>query len=151
MQIILKAAKTAKISGVVLLAICTHETHLSNVKVQYDGGTPSYGICMVKQETAEFLGYHGKPEGLMDPATNAKYAALYLKYQHERYDGDWCKTVAAFNAGRYNESKIMPGYPRNLKYVNKVRKLLTKSSTENLVCGKTSTEEEYAEDNGPRL
>src|ERR1700722_2448059 len=124
-KIILGAAKSVKVSGAILVAICTHETGLSNIYIQ-DHGSPSIGICMVKYETATMLGYEGKPEGLMVPETNAYYAALYLKFQHDRYQ-NWCYAIAAYNAGRYNESKILPGHTRNLKYVRNVQKRMNKS------------------------
>lgn len=133
--IILAAAKAAKVSGSLLLAICMHESNLKNVEVPHDGGSPSYGICQVKLGTAQMLGYEGTGKGLMDPATNAKWAAAYVKYQKERYDGDWCKAVAAYNAGTYNESKVLPGYPRNLKYVRRVQKKLEEDLQDKLLCG----------------
>lgn len=121
-QIILSAAKSVKISGAILVAICSHETRLQNIMIQ-DNGSPTYGICQVKLATASMLGYQGSPEGLMDPETNAHYAALYLKFQHDRYK-NWCKAIAAYNAGRFNESQIIPGHPRNLKYLRRVQSLL---------------------------
>jgi len=123
--IILKAAKSVKISGPILLAICSHESGLQNIAIQ-DHGSPTYGICGVKYETATMLGYQGIPENLMNPETNAYYAASYLKYQYKRY-GNWCQAISAFNAGRYNESKIFPGHPRNLKYVKNIQKRLNEN------------------------
>lgn len=132
--IILSAAKAAKVSGQLLLAICLHESHLKNIEVPHDGGSPTYGICQVKLDTAKFLGYTGDGQGLMVPETNAKYAALYLKYQKERYDYDWCKATAAYNAGTYNESKKVPGKPRNLKYVRLVQQNLELDLQKKLSC-----------------
>lgn len=122
--IILAAAKAAKVSGALLLAICTHESGLNNVMVPHDGGTPTYGICQVKFDTAKMIGFSGKEEDLMIPRVNAKWAARYLKYQTDRYDDDWCKIAAAYNAGTYNESKKKPGCPKNLEYVRLVQKRL---------------------------
>jgi soluble lytic murein transglycosylase-like protein len=133
-HIILKAAKTAKISGVFLLAICTHETKLTNIQVLNDGGSTSYGICQVKYDTAKMLGYDGKPEGLMVPSVNAKWAAEYLKYQYDRYGGVWYRAVAAYNAGQYNESTKINGCPRNLKYVKKVQEKMPIHFREQLTC-----------------
>lgn len=133
--IILLAAKKAGVSGALLLAICSHESNLINVEVPHDGGSPSYGICQVKLGTAQMLGYTGTGKGLMDPKENAKWAANYVKWQKERYDYDWCKVTAAYNAGTYNESKVLPGYPRNLKYVRKVQKRLEIDLQSKLSCG----------------
>lgn len=123
--IILAAAAKVKISGALLLAICTYETNLTNITVYHDGDSPSYGICQVKYETAQMIGFKGKAEDLVNPKTNAKWAAKYVKYQTRRYGkDDWCRLTAAFNAGSYIESKKVPGKPINLKYVRRVQKKL---------------------------
>ena len=141
----------AKISGAILVAVCSHESGLRNTVVKNDGGSPSIGICQVKQETAVMLGYKGTPEGLMNPQTNAKYAAKYLKKQYDRYQ-NWCKAIAAYNAGRYNESLREPGHPKNLKYVLNVRKKLNKQFQKNVSCDKVSSgDKDVAENNGYRL
>lgn len=132
--IILTAAKVAKVSGPLLLAICMQESNLQNVIAPDDGGTPSYGICQVKLGTAQMLGYTGNGQGLMVPEENAKWAAEYLRYQKERYEHDWCKAVAAYNAGRYNPSTKSPGYPKNLKYVRKVQEKLKIDLQPRLAC-----------------
>lgn len=140
-SIILAAAKAAKVSGALLLAICTHESGLNNITVPHDGGTPSYGICQVKYDTAKMLGFSGKEKDLMLPKVNAKWAASYLKYQETRYDGDWCKIAAAYNAGTYNESKKKPGCPRNLTYVRNVQSKLHEDLQSNMECGTVKKEE----------
>ena len=132
--IVLAAAKVAKVSGTILLAICTHESGLKNITTQHDGGSPSIGICQVKYETAKMLGFTGEASGLENPKTNAKWAAEYLKYQYERYDHNWHKTISAYNAGSYNESNIVPGCAKNRKYVNAVKKHLDKNFQEMVKC-----------------
>lgn len=150
LQILTTAAKSAKVSAAILIAICSQETGLKNIVARHDGGSPSYGVCQIKYETASMLGYAGAPQGLMNPRTNAKYAALYLKWQHDRYS-NWCHAIAAYNAGRFNVSKIMPGYPRNLKYVKNVRKSLNKRLQRETSCDITSQEDFHvAENNGSR-
>lgn len=137
--IILAAAKAAKVSGVLLLAICGYESNLTNVVVYHDGKSPSYGICQVKYETAQMIGFKGKAESLISPTVNAKWAAKYLAYQGKRYgEDDWCKLVAAYNAGSYNESKKVPGKPRNLKYVRRVQKRLPDEFKPRLSCEKVA-------------
>lgn len=132
--LILSYAKLFKVSGPLLLAICMHETGLKNVKVPHDGGSPTFGVCQVKYDTAKMLGYTGKAEGLMVPKENVKWAAKYLKYQLDRYDNDHCKSVAAYNAGTYFESKSAPGKPTNLKYVKKVQNKLDEDLKRSLSC-----------------
>ena len=110
--ILLNAAKAAKVSGTLLVAICSHES--GNFRLNFaphDHGSPSFGICQVKEDTAKLFGFKGDPQLLMNPEINAKYAALYLRKQLERYSGDICKATAAYNAGRFNESKKSPGKP----------------------------------------
>lgn len=140
-SIILLAAKKAGVSGALLLAICTHESGLRNVLVPHDGGSPSYGICQVKYDTAKMIGFSGKEKDLMDPAINAKWAAEYLKFQKERYDGDWMKSTAAYNSGTYNESRKIPGCPRNLTYLKYVQKKLDEDLKHKLECGKEVDDE----------
>jgi soluble lytic murein transglycosylase-like protein len=139
--IILATAKTIGVPGFLLLAICTHESGLRNVIAPQDHGSPSFGVCQLKENTAKLLGYSGDGNGLMNPETNIRYAALYLKMQLDRYDGSWCQAVSAFNAGSYTESKIVPGKPRNLKYVQGVTLLLDDEHKDFLICGPRKVEE----------
>lgn len=135
-SIILAAAKAAKISGALLLAICTHESGLKNVIAPHDGGSASFGICQMKLQTAQILGFKGSEKDLMKPETNAKFAALYLKYQLDRYNNEWMKAVAAYNSGTYNESVKVPECPRNLKYIKNIQSKLDHSLKPYLNCGK---------------
>lgn len=134
-QIILATAKIVKVPGALLLAICMQETGLKNSVAPHDGGSPSVGICQVKLSTAQFLGFKGTHKDLMSPSTNAKYAALYLKYQLDRYSYDYCQATAAYNSGSFNESQKMPGYPRNLKYVRSVQNKMHPTHRYKLACG----------------
>lgn len=133
--IILLAAKKAAVSGMLLLAICTHESRLKNVLVERDGDSPTFGICQIKYETAKMMGFSGKEKDLMIPQINAKWAAIYLKFQFDRYDENWHMAAAAYNSGSYNESKKVPGCPRNLKYINKVKENLPKTLRSKMKCG----------------
>lgn len=161
--IILAAAKSIGVPGALLLAICSQETRLINVMVPNDNGAPSYGICMVQEGTARMMGYKGiatgplqpslrkgfkglmeplgKPMGLMDPTINARYAAKYLKEKLDDYEGDWCRSVAAYNAGTYNPSSKLPGKPRNYKYVKAVTLQLDEEHKDMLFCGSRKVEE----------
>lgn len=138
LSIIVLAAKVAKVSPELLLAICMHESGLKNVEVPHDGGSPTYGICQVKLGTAQMIGYKGTGKGLMNPTENAKWAAEYLKWQMERYNGNYCKAVSAYNAGTYNESDITPGKPRNLRYVRNVQAKLKYHLQPKLSCDNNS-------------
>jgi len=62
-------------------------------------GLYAYGLMQVLPTTAQWLGYTGPEEGLLDPATNIQYGTAYLAYQYRRYGGDVEATAAAYNAG----------------------------------------------------
>lgn len=124
-SIITLAAKQVGVSASLLLAICSHESGgFKYDNNENDRGTPSIGICQMKEATAKMIGFKGNRVALRKPRTNALWAARYLKMQMLRYDNDPCKAVAAYNAGSYTESKKVPGKPRNLKYVKSVQKLI---------------------------
>lgn len=131
--LIMAIAKTVGVTGHLLLAICTHESNLKNVLVLHDMGSPSYGLCQVKGDTAKMLGFKGLPIGLMDPKINIKYAAMYLKMQLERYNGDWCMATAAYNSGTYNHNDIHER-PRNHKYIQRVMSKLDEKYKKCLIC-----------------
>jgi soluble lytic murein transglycosylase-like protein len=133
--IILAAAKAANVSGSLLLAICMQETGLKNLVHLNDGTSHSYGVCQIKFSTAQAFGYKGPEQGLMDPKINAKYSAKYLKYQLDRYNGDWSRAAAAYNAGAYFESKKVKDCPKNLKYVREVASKLPYNLQHHLYCG----------------
>ena len=108
---------SANRSGVphrLLKSICMVESKL-NPKAfnKYDGGSPSYGLCQVKLKTAKWVGYRGNARGLFNPYTNAGLAGKYLRYQLDRYNGDWIKAISAYNRGSARLTK-------NRKYVNLV-------------------------------
>ena len=135
---ILNAAKIAKVSGVLLLGICSHES--GNFKLNFapmDKGSPSFGSCQLKHATAKFLGFKGDPKELMNPEINAKYAALYLQYQQTRYGEDWVALTAAYNAGSFFPNKSHPQCPKNLGYVQSVQKHLPDDFKYRLDCGNT--------------
>lgn len=144
LSIITAAAKAAKVSAILLYAICAHESNDFSLDYSmYDNGSPSYGVCQIKYETSLTLGFHGKPMELRNPHIGTKYAALYLKYQLNRYNGNICKSVAAYNAGSYIESTKMTNHPKNLRYVKSVQKRLDKRLRPMLDCGSNTKINEY--------
>jgi soluble lytic murein transglycosylase-like protein len=134
LQIIGVAAKAAKVSAVLLYAICAHESNdFMYDYTMYDAGSPSYSVCQIKESSARQLGFTGEAMELRNPNIGIKYAALYLKYQQQRYGNDWIKLVASYNAGSYIEGKVK-GCPRNLKYIRKVQQKLQKDLQRKLSC-----------------
>lgn len=135
-EIISAAAKAAKVSAVLLYSICSHESRGFTLDYSiYDNGSPSYSVCQVKSETAKMLGFKGSPTELRNAYIGAKYAALYLKYQQDRYGDDWVKLTASYNSGSYNPSNKVRGCPRNLKYLRSVQEELPDYLKYKLNCG----------------
>ena len=125
LSIITAAAKAAGLSVTLLYSICAHESKDYTLDyAMYDNGSPSYSVCQVKLGTAEMFGFKGEPMELREPRIGAKYAALYLKYQITKYNGNICKAVSAYNSGTYTESPKNPGLPKNLRYIKLVKEKL---------------------------
>ena len=138
-SIIISTAKAVKVSGTLLLAICSHESNNFTLTfAAHDHGSPSFGVCQLKEASARQMGFKGRSKELMNPWVNAKYAALYLKYQEKRYGNNWTQLTASYNAGSYNPSSIVPGCPRNLKYVKLVQKKLPPKLQARLSCGEVA-------------
>ena len=135
-QIISAAAKAAKISAVLLYAVCSHESRNFELDYSiYDSGSPSYSVCQIKKSTAVQMGWTGKnPMELRNPYIGIKYAALYLAYQQNRYGNNWVKQAASYNAGSYLEG--LNGCPKNMKYVRLVQQKLPKNTRYKLSCGR---------------
>jgi len=111
------AATVVQVPVDILIAICTVESGLNpQAYNKYDGKSPSYGLCQVKYDTAKWMGYKGDKRGLFNPDTNSLYAAKYLKYQLNRYQGNLVKAVSAYNRGNANRA--------NVRYVRKVFKTM---------------------------
>ena len=88
-----------------LPAICWVESNHRNVDNMDDGGSPSYGICQIKLDTANWMkdkykipGKELEPSDLQKPEINALYSGLYLLYLTHRYKTLKC-AISAYNAG----------------------------------------------------
>jgi soluble lytic murein transglycosylase-like protein len=146
LSIITAAAKAAHVPIMLLYSICAHESRDFTLDyAMYDGGSPSYSVGQVKEDTARMLGFKGEPMELRNPKVGIKYSALYLKYQLDRYDGDWVKATSAYNAGTYNESDKTIGCPRNLKYILLVKAKLKATLRYKLECGKNKEKQPFVE------
>ena len=117
------AGVLAGVNPNLLSAVCFVESgHKPSAYVAMDGQSPSYGLCQIKLATARQVGFEGSTRDLMHPATNALYAAKYLRWQYERY-GSWDKAVSAYNAGRAIKG--------NAGYVGRVDKQLKRGTNGN--------------------
>jgi len=101
-----------------LMSVCSVESDLrASVINTHDMGTPSFGVCQIKLDTANMLGFTGTTEHLMKPEVNIFYAAKYLRRHLDNTRGDICKAVSAYNFGR---TKYQPdGRLLNPTYVRK--------------------------------
>ncbi len=124
------AGKAMGVPAAILVAICTQESGLKNTTNINDGGSPSHGVCQIKLGTAQLLKDKYKiskkvnAETLKDPVKNAYWAALYLKFQLQRYDDNLCMAVPAYNSGTFLESATYPGTAKNYGYIKRVQQHL---------------------------
>ncbi len=82
-----------------LASLCYVETRHNVNAIHYDDGVGnSIGVCQIKLETAQDLGFEGTEDDLMDPETNIYYAGLYLKHHINKYQAI-NKAVIAYNRG----------------------------------------------------
>lgn len=109
-----------KISPKLLIALCSTESDLRNVINYNDGPTHSYGICQIKLETAREFMPTIHTHHLMIPEVNSLLAGSYLARQLNRYDGNICYAISAYNMGTAKLNK--KGNFVNYKYVRKVLK-----------------------------
>jgi soluble lytic murein transglycosylase-like protein len=107
---IVAAAAQAHISPELLLSVCWVETRHRNVVTVHDGKDSSLGLCQVKPQTARFMAHkHGLrfyASDLLNVEKNATYAALYLKYQINRYKGNVWAAVDAYNKGSAHKATV---------------------------------------------
>lgn len=84
-----------------LSSLCYIESHHNPKAVHHDDGPggDSLGICQIKLITAKEMGYKGTKKQLMQPSTNIRYAAKFLRYQLKRYNNNVAKAVIAYNRG----------------------------------------------------
>src|SRR5688500_6438555 len=94
------SAEIVGIPASLLIALCSVESDFRDVVNKYDGGSPSIGVCQIKLTTAKDVGFAGTADQLLkDRLVNTLYAGKYLKRQIDRYDGDVCSAISAYNTG----------------------------------------------------
>lgn len=66
---------------------------------------PYYGLMQINPQTARTMGYEGSAEGLLDPATNLRYAGAYLRGAYIVADGDPEEAYDWYRRGYYYEAR----------------------------------------------
>jgi soluble lytic murein transglycosylase-like protein len=66
---------------------------------------PYYGLMQILPQTAQTMGYRGRPEGLLDAETNLRYGVKYLRGAWLVSDGDRDEAVGWYARGYYYEAK----------------------------------------------
>lgn len=111
-----KASVKTGVPAILIKAICHAESKLKPSAYNHaDGGGNAHalGMCQVLYRTAREHGlkddkclgdFRDTPKKyseckLFGPHTNALYAAKYIKWQLDRYDGSWINAIAAYNSG----------------------------------------------------
>lgn len=109
------AANANNVPYRLLKAICKVESNLNPKALNPDDyGSPSYGLCQIKETTARLVHYRGPIRGLFNPYINANISARYLHKHLTKCNNDWVRAASAYNAGTCH--RVI----RNTKYVHKV-------------------------------
>jgi soluble lytic murein transglycosylase-like protein len=66
---------------------------------------PYWGLMQIRYDTAEGMGYHGAPRGLLDADTNLKYAVAYLSNAYLVAGGNPDRAIALYAGGYFYEAK----------------------------------------------
>lgn len=119
---LLAASSTFNLPPGLLSAVCWVESsHRPAAYHADDNGSPSMGLCQIKEKTARWMGYKGAVKELRNnPITNAYYAAKYISYQRTRFHGNISCAISAYNQG--NCKTRADGKVKNYYYVQKVTK-----------------------------
>jgi hypothetical protein len=84
-------------------------------------GAGAIGLMQLVPKTGRWMG----ARDLTNPAQNISAGAKYLRYLHDRFDGNETKVIAAYNAGEGNVLRFngVPPFRETRNYVAKVQNL----------------------------
>lgn len=82
-------------------------------------GAGAMGLMQLVPKTGRWMG----ARNLHNPAENISAGAKYLRYLHDRFDGNETSVIAAYNAGEGNVKRFngVPPFRETRQYVQKVR------------------------------
>lgn len=115
-SVIYKEAKKNNIRPELIAAVVQAE---SRFKPTARSGAGAVGLMQLVPRTGRWMG----ARDLTNPQQNIAAGAKYLKYLHERFDGNETKVIAAYNAGEGNVKRFngVPPFRETRSYVSKVR------------------------------
>jgi len=115
-SVIYKEAKKNNIRPELVAAVVQAE---SKFQPTARSGAGAIGLMQLVPKTGRWMG----ARDLTNPAQNIAAGAKYLKYLHERFDGNETKVIAAYNAGEGNVQRFngVPPFRETKTYVSKVR------------------------------
>jgi hypothetical protein len=114
--LIYKEAKKNNVRPELVAAVVEAE---SRFKPTARSGAGAVGLMQLVPRTGRWMG----ARDLTNPAQNIAAGTKYLKYLHERFDGNETKMIAAYNAGEGNVKRFggVPPFKETRKYVVKVK------------------------------
>ncbi|QET81118.1 lytic transglycosylase domain-containing protein [Aeromonas veronii] len=109
------AAKRHQVDARLVLAIAIAESNLNSRAVSPKN---AQGLMQLIPETQQRFGVTHP----FDPAQNIKGGVSYLKWLDRRFDGDWVRISAAYNAGEKAVERYggIPPYDETQEYVKRV-------------------------------
>ena len=115
-SLIYKEAKKNNVRPELVAAVVQAE---SRFKPTARSGAGAVGLMQLVPRTGRWMG----ARDLTNPAQNIAAGTKYLKYLHERFDGNETKMIAAYNAGEGNVKRFggVPPFKETRKYVAKVK------------------------------
>jgi soluble lytic murein transglycosylase-like protein len=115
-SVIYKEAQKNNIRPELVAAVVQAE---SRFKPTARSGAGAIGLMQLVPRTGRWMG----ARDLTNPAQNIAAGAKYLRYLHDRFDGNETKVIAAYNAGEGNVKRFngVPPFRETRSYVSKVQ------------------------------
>lgn len=115
-SIIYREAKKNNVRPELVAAVVQAE---SQFKPTARSGAGAVGLMQLVPRTGKWMG----ARDLTNPTQNIAAGTKYLKYLHERFDGNETKMIAAYNAGEGNVKRFggVPPFKETRNYLKKVR------------------------------